>query len=195
MHILFLNGSPKKHGLLSQMIGIMKQEAEHCGVTVNEIRTYDLNIQSCCGCMTCRTSRTCKLPEDNVQQVATLIQQADALVVASPCYWGNMSGTLKQLFDRIFYVLIKESERGIPQPLQKGKKALIITTCSTPFPFNRWFHQSSGTVSRIKEILRWSGYRVKGTIQRAGTKKNNQLTANDRTKCHKLIHKIIQTTL
>ena len=53
------------------------------------------------------------------------IQEADALVIGSPCYWGNMNGYLKVLFDRTVYGLIGEGKYGIPAPKHQGKPAAL----------------------------------------------------------------------
>jgi len=55
-----------------------------------------------------------------------------------------------------------ESPKGIPQALHKGKKAVIVSTCSTPWPFNIWFNQTRGVVKALREILKWSGFSIKG---------------------------------
>ena len=59
MNILILSGSPRKKGLVSQMLDIMREEAEKRGDEVETIRTNDLNIKPCIGCMACRTKEKC----------------------------------------------------------------------------------------------------------------------------------------
>ena len=111
------------------------------------------------------------------------------LLIGSPCYWGNMPGTLKVLFDRMVYGLMGESPRGMPRPLHKGKRAILITACTTPWPFNVWFRQSRGTVRALREILRWSGFRVVKSIERGGTK-TRPLTERDLEKCRRAVRKL-----
>jgi multimeric flavodoxin WrbA len=65
MNILIINGSPRKKGLISQMLGIMQQEAEQRGDKVQMVYTNDLNIKPCIGCMACRTKEKCVLGEDD----------------------------------------------------------------------------------------------------------------------------------
>ena len=55
MNILILSGSPRKMGLISQMLGIMREEAEKRGDTVEMVYTNDLTVKPCTGCMACRT--------------------------------------------------------------------------------------------------------------------------------------------
>ena len=45
----------------------------------------------------------------DAQRTLQKIQWADVLIVGSPCYWGNMNGHLKVVFDRIVYGMMGES--------------------------------------------------------------------------------------
>ena len=119
----------------------------------------------------------------------SLIGAADVLVVGSPCYWGNMPGTLKVLFDRIVYGLMGESPHGMPLPLHKGKRAILVTACTTPWPFNIWFRQSRGTVRALREILKWSGFRIVRSIERGGTK-THPLTERDLERCRRAVRRL-----
>lgn len=122
-NILIINGSPRKNGNISKMLEAIKKEAEKQGANVSAIHVHDLQIKPCNGCMNCRKNLTCVLPEDGTQATLQLINKCDVLVVGSPCYWGNLPGELKILFDRIVYGMMGESPKGIPQPLHKGKKS------------------------------------------------------------------------
>lgn len=191
MKILVINASPRSKGLVSQMLNIMAQEAELQGTEVETVVVNQLQIRPCIGCMNCRNKNFCGLPEDDAHRTLKKIQEADALIIGSPCYWGNMNGYLKVLFDRMVYGLIGEGKNGIPTPKHQGKSAAIITTCTTKWPFNILFGQTSGTVKALKQILKYSGFSVKGILQKGGTKNFPELTEKEREKCKKIIHKII----
>ena len=191
MKILIINGSPRKSGLVSQMLQIMTQEAESQGAEVETVVVDRLLIRPCIGCMICRSKNFCQLPEDDAHRTLQKIQEANVLIIGSPCYWGNMNGYLKVLFDRMVYGLIGEGKYGIPAPKQKGKKAVIVTTSTTSWPFNVLFNQTSGTVKAIKQILKYSGFSVQGIIQKGGTKACPALTDKEKDKCRKIIQKII----
>jgi len=173
------------------MLEAIKKEAEKQGANVSAIHVHDLQIKPCNGCMNCRKNLTCVLPEDGTQATLQLINKCDVLVVGSPCYWGNLPGELKILFDRIVYGMMGESPKGIPQPLHKGKKAIIVSTCTTPYPFNILFNQTRGTVKALKEILKWSGFKIVSTIERGGTKKF-PLQEKDFRHCRKIALKALK---
>ena len=54
----------------------------------------------------------------------------------------------------------------------KGKRALVIAACTTPWPFNILARQSRGAVRSIREILGTGGMKVR-TCEIPGTRKMN----------------------
>ena len=194
MHLLIINGSPRKKGLISQMLRIFHEQAIATGVEVSEVYANDLQIKPCMGCMACRSKRHCVLPEDDAQRVLTLIEQADAIVIGAPCYWGNIPGQLKLLFDRIVYGMMRDTPR-FPEPLMKGKRLVCISTSTTPFPFNILMNQSHGAIRALREIGRFSGWKIVDTIERGGTATRPQLSPRDISKCHKAFRKLCATTI
>ena len=140
--------------------------------------------------MKCRSAKNCVLSEDDAQRVLDLIQECDAVIIGSPTYWGNMPGTLKLLFDRIVYGLMDENSLAMPAPLHKGKKALIVCTSSTPWPFNILMGQTRGVVRAIKEVLGTAGFKV-SSIQRGGTKKHPEITKQDIRRCLNAVRRLI----
>ena len=194
MKLLIINGSPRKKGLISQMLRIFHEQAIATGIEVTEVYANDLQIKPCMGCMACRSKRHCVLPEDDAQRVLKLIEQADAIVIGAPCYWGNIPGQLKLLFDRIVYGMMRDTPR-FPEPLMKGKRLVCISTSTTPFPFNILMNQSRGAIRALREIGRFSGWKIVATIERGGTATRPQLSPRDISKCHKAFRKLCATTI
>lgn len=170
MTILVLNGSPRKNGTVARTL---KKELSRYAADANMVIWHDvsdLHFAFCTGCMACRSCGRCVLPPDDAHHIAEEIRACDVLLVGTPVYWGNMSGALKSLFDRLVYALMAESKLGIPKPLCKGKMAVVVTACTTPFPFNRLCGQTGGAFRAVREILRSSGFRIIRKKHRAGTK-------------------------
>ena len=190
--ILILNASPRRHGNISQMVEVMADECRQAGVEVQTVAVQQLDIRPCLGCMKCRAAHKCVLPEDDAQRVLKLIQQADALVIAAPCYWGNSPGTLKLLLDRIVYGMMDESEKGWPLPLHKGKRCVLVSTSTTPWPFNRIMHQSSGAIRAMKEVCRYSGLKTVATVEKGGTRHDTTLSEKDERRCRKAVRKLMR---
>ena len=135
MKILVLNGSHRKNGTVASLLKSVTEplSGKH---EIELIDVCKLNMKYCTTCMACREKEACILPEDDAHIVGKKIQSADALVIGTPTHWGNMCAPLKLLFDRNVPVFMGESPRGMPQPRQKGKRAVVVAACTTPWPFN-----------------------------------------------------------
>ena len=148
--LLIINASPRKKGNIAQMVAEMADEAKAHGVETEIVEVQHLHIKPCMACMQCRAKGFCVLPEDDSQRVLQLIKDCKAMVIAAPCYWGNIPGTLKLLFDRIVYGMMDESQRGFPKPLHKGKRCVLVSTSTTPCPLNILMHQSRGAIRALR---------------------------------------------
>lgn len=190
MKVVLLNGSPHRQGKVAQLLMAMQEEAERQGMQTRLIQVSDLKVQPCCGCMQCRSLRRCVLPVDDAQQVLQALKEADALVIGAPCYWANMPGSLKVLFDRLVYGLMDDSAGRLPRPLHRGKRALLVVTASTPYPFNFLFDQTSGTLRSLRAVLKWSGFRVVGQLVRSGTKAHPQLRERDLAAARQIVGRL-----
>lgn len=168
MRVLIINSSPRRKGNISRLLDRAAQVAVSAGADCRVINLYDMEIRQCVACMVCRTKLSCPIPDD-MSEIADAITQADRIVIGAPCYWANMPGVLKTMFDRLVYLFTAKSKRGLPLPLLKGRKALIISTATTPMPFARLFGQTSGTVKSIRRILKLGGIKAIPSIQIGGT--------------------------
>jgi multimeric flavodoxin WrbA len=126
--------------------------------------------------MKCRPDGECILPQDDAHIVGRKIKEADGLVVGTPTHWENRSAKLKQLFDRNVPVFMDEIPNGIPLARQKGKPAVIVVACTTPWPFNFLAAESRGAIRSIREVLHYGGYKIIGKIVKPGTKKKPNLS-------------------
>lgn len=175
MKILVLNGSPRKNGNVSKTL---REEVEKISQKCSSDDEFsvvwedvcDLKFDFCRGCMACRSKKSCVLPNDDAHRIAAEIQNCDVIFVGTPVYWGNLNGKLKSLFDRLVGVLMAESKMGIPLPLHKGKKAVVVTSCTTPFPFNYICGQTTGALRAVKEILKSSGFKIVKKVNLSNTK-------------------------
>jgi|CZCB01.1.fsa_nt_gi multimeric flavodoxin WrbA len=105
MRICVLSGNPKKDGLCQSVIEAAKEGAEAGGAAVAEIRLKDFNLQRCWVCGSgwgaCRDENYCTYGSDGFDEIREQIQNADALVIATPVYWGETTEILKSFLDRL----------------------------------------------------------------------------------------------
>ena len=169
MSVLVLNGSPRESGTVSTLLKHITEGLPQ-GRESEWVDVCDLHIENCTGCMACRERKQCVLPEDDGHIIGSKIAAADALIVGTPVYWGNMCAPLKLLFDRNVPVFMDERPSGMPVPQQKGKRAAIATACTSPWPFNFILPESRGAIRAVKEILHCGGYKVVGSVVKTGTR-------------------------
>lgn len=189
MKVLVINSSHRRNGTIGKLLEIVCSNFSS-GVELERVHLHDYQIRPCIGCMKCRSNAICCLPADGAHEIGAKIQAADAIIVGSPVYWGNISGNLKLLFDRIVPILMGEDRFSRPVPLQKGKKAAFITSCTTPWPFNFIFAETRGAKRAIKEIFHFSGYKMVGSIACPGTKNSHGLSARQVARAKMIARKI-----
>lgn len=184
--VLILNGSPRKGGIISTLLKEVIKGLREKNNEIEWVDIYNLQMEPCIACMKCRPDGECMLPKDDAHIIGKKIKEADALVIGTPTYWGNMSSQLKVLFERNVPVFMGEKPNGIPIAKQKGKRAVIVVSCTTPWPFNFIAAESRGAVSAVKEVLHYGGYRIRGKIVKPGTKKNSNISRRILNKARKM---------
>jgi multimeric flavodoxin WrbA len=162
MKILILNASPRRKGTTSIILTEMEKNvaSEHFVDTVN---INELRMKSCIGCLKCRPDKTCILPRDDAHILAEKVKKSDLLIIGSPVYWGNIPGPLKIFFDRnviLFENIEAKSMWKRPTPQLKGKKAFLVISCGSPYPYNLLGSQSKGTIRALKTILKSGGIKI-----------------------------------
>lgn len=168
--ILTINASPRRDGNIWRILDAAEATLRESGNEIQRINLCDKHFAFCTGCMRCRTASQCSLPVDDAHRIADLILHAEALIIAAPTYWANIPAQLKALFDRTVYALIDTSGPGrIPTPLHRGRKAMIITACTTPWPWSGLLRQSSGMIAALRRILKPAGFKILPPVVLTGT--------------------------
>jgi len=170
MKILFLNASPRINGYTFRALKMIEENLEK-NCTVEWVNVNQQNIKPCIACLKCRPDRECEMPEDDGHRVARLIKNADALVIGSPTYFGNITGPLRTLIDRSLTAFENISPSGLemPTPIHKGKKAAMLTACNTPEPWCNYPNQGAGALTAMETTLKAGGYEIVGSIIIGGT--------------------------
>jgi multimeric flavodoxin WrbA len=166
MNILILNASPRKKGGTATLLAEVEATINSTHHT-EVVRVQELKITPCIGCLKCRPDKSCVLPRDDAHILAERIKRSDFMFVGSPVYWGNMPGTLKIFFDRtvpLFEYCEAKSIGYIPKPQLKGKKAVLIVSGGSPFPYNQLQSQSRGTIRSLKTVLKSGGVKIESVL-------------------------------
>jgi multimeric flavodoxin WrbA len=104
MNILIISSSPNKDGLTAACAAAALEGIQAAGGAVTVIRLNDLKVGLCQACNngwgTCQPEHRCQV-EDDFQALHARVALADALVLVTPVYWGEMSESAKAFTDRL----------------------------------------------------------------------------------------------
>jgi multimeric flavodoxin WrbA len=143
MKIAALLGSPRPQGNSSTLARAFLKAAADAGAEITEYPLNQLNFQGCQGCMGCKTKSESCILEDELAPVLEAVREADLLLLASPVYFGEISGQLKCFFDRTYSFINPD----FSSRLATGKTAVLVLTQANPeaanfediFPrYERW---------------------------------------------------------
>jgi len=99
MLVLGIYGSPRKGGNTDLLLDACLDQALAYGAEVERVYCRRLKMSGCIGCGGCDETGQCVL-DDGMQQVYPLIEQAGAVVMASPVYFYGPPAQAKALIDR-----------------------------------------------------------------------------------------------
>lgn len=102
MKVLMLNGSPHVHGNTALALAEMEKIFAENGVDCEIVQVGSQPVRGCVACGYCNTHGKCVV-KDQVNEVAEKLRDADALVVASPVYYGSANSSLTAFLDRLFF--------------------------------------------------------------------------------------------
>jgi multimeric flavodoxin WrbA len=169
--IVVILGSPRKKGNSSTLAESLIKGAEENGAEVQTFFLQGLDIKPCNACDKCMSNPgTGCVIDDDMQKIYPAVRSADAIVIASPIYWFNISAQTKLFIDRC-YALVESHGHALT-----GKKIGLILVYGDADPFR------SGAVNAIRtyqDSFRFVGAKISGLIYgsalKAGEIRNNKL--------------------
>lgn len=122
MKTLIFNGSPRKKGDTAFLIGRLREKLQG---EVLVIDTHNSPIKPCTDCRYCWKKPGCSIP-DEMQQVYAYIKECDNIIIASPVYFSELSGTLLAVCSRLQSFYASRRFLKINQLTKKKKGAIIL---------------------------------------------------------------------
>lgn len=127
MKVLAVNGSPRKTWNTATLLNNTLKGAASQGATTELIHLYDLNYKGCISCFACKiiggkSYGKCPI-QDDLAEVFKKVEEADALILGSPIYWGRVTGQMAAFLDRLLfqYVEYSDSHRSyFPKKINTG---------------------------------------------------------------------------
>lgn len=120
--IVVITGSPRKKGNSFAMTEAFVQAAEAKGHTVTRFDAALKNVGGCHACETCfKSGKACSF-DDDFNEIAPAILEADAVVFSTPVYWYSIPAQIKGVIDKLYSFCVAGKEIG-------GKECAVIACC------------------------------------------------------------------
>jgi multimeric flavodoxin WrbA len=99
MKVLGICGSHRKESTTKAFLQKALVACEKEGIETELIELSGRKIGNCVVCDLCKTKFECS-QKDDMQALCKKLETADAIIIASPTYFGMVSGKVKSMFDR-----------------------------------------------------------------------------------------------
>lgn len=159
MKTLIINGSPRKNGDSMTLINEMTKFIEG---EVKFVNTYKNNISGCVDCRYCFENKGCSI-NDEMQEIYKLIDEADNIIVSSPIYFSELTGSLLNFTSRLQTLFASRCIRKDNKFGLKKKNGVLVISAggdsinleeraieTANIIFRHMNTQSIGTVSTLK---------------------------------------------
>ncbi len=102
MKVLAINGSPRVEGNTSLLIKTVLEPLEAAGIETEVIQIGGKPLRGCVACMKCWENQDdkCVLKDDQLNDIAAKLKEADAVLLGSPTYFADITAEMKALIDR-----------------------------------------------------------------------------------------------
>jgi len=107
MKVIAINGSPRKKWNTATLLEKALEGAATQGAETELIHLYDLNYKGCISCFNCKLQDGksyghCSV-NDELKPILQKIEEADALILGSPIYFGNVTGEMRSFLERLLF--------------------------------------------------------------------------------------------
>jgi len=133
-------GSPRKNGNTEILTKHTLQAIAEEGLETELIRLAGLDIRPCNACMVCRGEEPQPCPiDDDLLPIYNKMKESEAIILASPVYFGSATALLKAFIERTGYIAFKTR----PFAGKVGGPLVVARRTGKLFTFAElmfWFH-------------------------------------------------------
>ena len=105
MKVLLINGSPRQEGSTAIALKEIAKQLSIEGIDSEIVWIGNKPVRGCIACGQCKTQGLgrCIFNDDSCNKISEKFEEANALVVGSPVYYGQPNGALLSIIQRAFY--------------------------------------------------------------------------------------------
>ncbi len=165
--ILGIAGSPRRHGNSDRLLDAALAGARDAGAQTSIVVAAEAGLLPCRGCNACSADGVCN-QRDGGPALYAAIDEADAIIVASPVYFATVPGVLKVLYDRMQPYWARTHVLHQPRPPRRPGAILLARAGGDPFGFDA----AEATTCSVLAVL---GIDVLGEVRVAGVDSRDDL--------------------
>lgn len=105
MKVLLINGSPRQEGNTAIALKEIAKQLSIEGIDSEIVWIGNKPVRGCIACGQCKTQGLgrCIFDDDSCNKISEKFEEANAVVVGSPVYYGQPNGALLSIIQRAFY--------------------------------------------------------------------------------------------
>ena len=105
MKVLLINGSPRQEGNTATALKEVAKQLNSEGIDSEIVWIENKPIRGCIACGQCKAQGLgrCIFDDDSCNKISEKFEEAHALIVGSPVYYGQPNGALLSIIQRAFY--------------------------------------------------------------------------------------------
>ena len=131
MKVIGINGSPRgTRSNTAVMLDALLQGFSSYGSETRQLRLSEKSIGPCKGCYSCWTSTPGRcVQDDDMRDILADLRDVDIIVVGTPLYLNNVSGTTKTFFDRLTAAGGDPHATDAGGTARRGPRYVMVSNC------------------------------------------------------------------
>ena len=137
LSVVAFNGSPRKGGNTSKLIQTVFSVLEAEGIGTEEIQIGGHRVRGCVACNQCHKQNLghCVFDDDPMNEWIEAMKRADAVILASPTYFANVTSEMKALIDRGGFSCMGRLARKVGAPVVVARRGGAMQVYNTLMAF------------------------------------------------------------
>ena len=137
MKVLMINGSPRPKGNTAHALSEIAAQLEKNGIGSEIVWIGNKPVRGCIACGRCaQNNGRCIFDDDVCNRISEKFEEADALIVGSPVYYGQPNGAVLSIIQRAFYsngTAIAGKPAAAVAVCRRGGATAAFETLNLPF--------------------------------------------------------------
>jgi multimeric flavodoxin WrbA len=151
-NITVITGSPRAGGNSEALAKAFVEGAREAGHGVFLFESGKKKLAPCLACDNCFSQGQACVADDDFNELAPVLEKADAIVLATPLYWFTFTSQIKIVIDKLYAFLIAQRELKI-------KEAVLLVCAETGN-----VEDFQGIITTFKSILDYKKWRNAGIL-------------------------------